>query len=74
MNKEGGIPGADETVMSFSYELYSFLFLPNMMDVCYIWWHTGIHPLNETWLSNYSLSERQSPKSVIQVINAKGMC
>lgn len=36
MNKEGGIPGADETVMSFSYELYSFLFLPNMMDVCYI--------------------------------------
>lgn len=27
---------------------YTLLFLPDdVMDVWYIWWHSGIHPLNE---------------------------
>lgn len=58
---------------SMDARLYSVLFLSDdMMDVCYIWWHSGIHPLNEMCLPTlHCQREWHSTKSVIQVIIGK---
>lgn len=55
---------------------YTLLFLQDdMMDVCYIWQLSGIHPLNEMCLpTSHCQREWHSTKCVIQVIVGKGVC